>query len=318
VNEFLSSRHYLEGFAFSLGAILIAQKIAQGKWRENNGTIAFLFGALTIGALYKELYAVTIPLFALLYLFGCDKHRAALAALAIIPLYGAYRIWGIGTSFTWKTPLLDRSEYLQFLGRLPYFFAENIGGYLIIGALAVLLLWHVRDLNLRITGCALLLIGSALATIYPTSFALNEAWIVRGTWDRVMFLLSSLILLGGGYWVCKTQRASIRMGMFALAAIALAAGGYATQRHWGREMDRAETEGRYYLQHPDRLVYSEVSAPWYLDGIRQLYKIEPRHHVTPNESGPLSPEQAAYGTIWRYRDGTFVEDRQLYEALRSR
>lgn len=81
-------------------------------------------------------------------------------------------------------------------------------------------------------------------------------------------------------------------------------------------MLRYEREGRYYLQHEDQLIYSELPAFWYLGGIASLYGVGTRHYITSAERKQLSPEQAAtYQTIWRYRNGTFVEDRQLYEAL---
>jgi hypothetical protein len=133
-----------------------------------------------------------------------------------------------------------------------------------------------------------------------------------------MFFVNTIFLLGGGYWLEKTQTRSARVAALVLSGVILIEGGYVTERHWHDEMVRYKREGRYYLQHNDRLIYSELAAYWYLGGMQTLYEIVPRHYITSREAGPLSPEQAAsYQTVWRYRDGTFVEDRQLYEKLRG-
>ena len=318
VNEFLSARHYLEGFGWSLGAVLVAQKIGQRRWRETAPTIALLFVMLAIGALFKELYVVTVPLFVFFYLYSCRRYMAAGIALLVIPLYGLYRVWAFGSRLPLFMPLVETRAYLKFLGRFPYIFAGNAGGYLIIIALGLLCLWRFRNINLRIAGCALLLLCTALATIYPTTFAISRDWLIHGTWYRVMFFVNTIFLLGGGYWLEKTQTRSARVAALVLSGVILIEGGYVTERHWHDEMVRYKREGRYYLQHNDRLIYSELAAYWYLGGMQTLYEIVPRHYITSREAGPLSPEQAAsYQTVWRYRDGTFVEDRQLYEKLRG-
>lgn len=201
-NEFLSTRHYLEGFAWSLGAVLVAQKIGKEEWRESFLTGALFFAVLAGAALCKELYVITVPLFVFLYLFSCRKYYAAAVAIAIVPLYGLYRYWAIGSDLTYEAPLLDFRGYLQFLGRVPYILAGNAGGYLLMAVFVCLLLYRVRQINLRIAGYVLLVLASAFVTIYPVTFAISRDWTIHGTWYRVMFFLSSLFLLGTGYWIC--------------------------------------------------------------------------------------------------------------------
>jgi hypothetical protein len=316
VNEFLSARHYLEGFAWSLGGVLVAQQIGQGKWRESFLTEALLFATLAGAALCKELYVITLPLFVALYLSSRRKYHAATVAIAIVPLYTVYRYWAIGSDSTYEAPFLDFWGYLQFLGRVPYIFAGNAGGYVLMAVAAFLFLYHLRQVNVRIAGNILVVLASALVTIYPVTFAISRDWLLHGTWYRVMFFLSSLILLGSGYWICRRQTVRLRAMALLICAIILGYGAYLTQRHWHHEMLRYECEGRYYLQHEDRLVYSELPASWYLDGIASLYGVGTRHHIPFAQRQRLSPEQAAtYQTIWRYRNGSFVEDRQLYHTL---
>src|SRR2546423_459999 len=87
VTEFLSARHYLEGFAVSLLAVAFAQNLSHGVWRERARTIALLSVTVACAMLFKELYAITVPLFCAVYLFESKRNRAAIAALLLIPLY---------------------------------------------------------------------------------------------------------------------------------------------------------------------------------------------------------------------------------------
>src|ERR1039458_8973720 len=80
----------------------------------------------------------------------------------------------------------------------------------------LLCLWRFRNINLRIAGCALLLLCTALATIYPTTFAISRDWLIHGTWYRVMFFVNTIFLLGGGYWLEKTQTRSARVAALVL------------------------------------------------------------------------------------------------------
>jgi hypothetical protein len=213
-------------------------------------------------------------------------------------------------------PLVGGRAYLEFLGRLPYIFAGDAGGYVLILGFALLCLWRFRSINLRIAGCALLVLCSALATIYPTTFAISRDWLVHGTWYRVMFFVSTIILLGGGYWLGKTQTRSMRAVALVLSALILIFGAGTTAQKWQRAMDRYRFEGKYYLAHEDQLIYSEVPAFWYLRGIHDLYAVPISHHVDfTARKKPLPAELSTFKTIWRYQSGKFVEDRALFEEL---
>jgi hypothetical protein len=128
VNEYLSARHYLEGFAWSLAAILVAQKISQGRWRANAGTMAVLLLLLGAAALSKEIFAFTVPIFVFFYLSHGGRRMAASIVLLVPALYLPYRIWAFGTGIYYQAPFVGGAEYLQFLSRFPYIFAGNIGG----------------------------------------------------------------------------------------------------------------------------------------------------------------------------------------------
>src|SRR6185436_527549 len=129
VSVFLSARHYLEGFTATLLAVALAQNIAQGVWQENARTIALFCVTLACAMLFKELYAISVPLFCAIYLFETKRYRTAIGALLLIPLYLAYRYWVFGSGISGGSPFLGPTEYLTYLSRLPYALSGSIGGY---------------------------------------------------------------------------------------------------------------------------------------------------------------------------------------------
>src|SRR5205814_132900 len=92
-----------------------------------------------------------------------------------------------------------------------------------------------------------------------------------------------------------------RLFAVAFALPIVACGGVVTQKHWNVLRAQYAAEGQYYVAHPDRLLYSEVPASWYLDGLRSLYAIPVRHHVTRDDKPKVLADQLAeYHGIWRY------------------
>jgi len=321
VTDFLSARHYLEGFAVSLLAVAFAQNIGQGTWRENARTIAWL--CLTVGSamLFKELYAITVPLFCAIYLVESKRYRAALALLILIPLYFVYRYYVFGPTVASGSPWLRPSEYLIYLSRLPYMLAGNFGGYALVVVAITLLILFARQQERpgRFLIYAALVLGSDLAVIYPVAFPVSLQWHEHGTWCRALFLLGSGLVIIGGiacFHAPLPQRARIFATLLTFAV--LIPGAVVTRIEWQRLLLQSKREGRFYLAHPDRLFYSEVPAAFFLDGVRFLYDIPVRHHIFAVErQQPPAEILNRYQTIWRVVDGKYVEDPKLFAELRS-
>ena len=321
VTEFLSARHYLEGFAVSLLAVAFAQNVRQGAWRENARTIALLCLSVACAMLFKELYAITVPLFCAIYLFESKRNRAALASLILIPLYFVYRYWVFGPTVASGSPWLRPAEYLIYLSRLPYTLAGNFGGYALVLLALALLIFFARQQKTpgRFLIYAALVFGSDLAVIYPVAFPVSLQWQEHGTWCRALFLLGSGLLIAGGiacFHAPLPRRARIFTALLAFAV--LISGAVLTRAEWQRLMLQSKREGTFYVTHPDRLFYSEVPAAFFLDGVRFLYDVPVRHHIFASErQRPPADILSRYQTIWRVVDGKYVEDPQLFSELRA-
>lgn len=320
VNEFLSTRHYLEGFAVSLLAIAVAQNIAQGAGRENGRMIALLCITLGCAMLFKEVFAITIPLFIAIYLHDSGRNRAAICALLLIVPYLAYRYWVFGGGVTWGSPFLGPREYLPYLFRLPYALAGNYGGHALIILFAGLLIVFGRSKQKlgRTLAYAFLLLASSLLVIYPVAYPVYHFGHEHGTWMRVLHLLGSGLLLAGGIFFCHLEGRYVRVSIALLTVAVLVCGAVATRNEWERLRLEAEREGKFYLAHPDRLVYSEVPAGFYLGGLQLLYDIPVRHYILSSErTRPPKSELERHQTIWRVENGKFEQDPELFTELQT-
>jgi len=320
VTEFLSARHYLEGFAVSLLAVAFAQNLSHGVWRESARTIALLSVTVACAMLFKELYAITVPLFCAVYLFESKRNRAAIAALLLIPLYFVYRHWVFGPTIASGSPWLRPAEYLTYLSRLPYTLAGNFGGYvLVVLALALLILFARQQKKPgRFLIYAALIIGSDLAVIYPVAFPVSLQWLEHGTWCRALFLLGNGLLMAAGVACFHQPLRYARPFATVLAFAVLVCGAVVTRTEWQRLMLQSKREGTFYVAHPDRLFYSEVPAAFFLDGVRLLYDIPVRHHILDvQRQRPPADILNKHETIWRVVNGKYVQDPQLFAELRA-
>jgi hypothetical protein len=320
VNEFLSTRHYLEGTAASLLAVAVAQNIAQGVARENARMIALLCVTLGCAMLFKEVFAITVPLFIAIYLHESGRNRAAISALLLIIPYIAYRYWVFGSGVRWGAPFLGPGEYLHYLSRLPSVLAGNYGGHALVALFAGMLIVFGRSQKKlgRILAYAFLLLASALVVIYPVAYPVYHFGHEHGTWLRALHLLSSGLLLAGGVFFCHLQHRYVRVSIALLTAAVLVCGAVATRNEWERLMLHAEREGKFYLAHPDRLIYSEVPAGFYLGGLELLYDVPVRHYILSSERNhPPRNELERHQTIWRMVNGKFQPDPQLFAELQT-
>jgi hypothetical protein len=320
VSGWLAARHHLEGLTWSLGAILVAQKLARAEWREGVRSISLLLFLLGGAALFKETFAITVPLGVGLYLWHRERRTGALSCAALLLAYVGYRCWMVGFTARYHGPLLGPAGVAEFISRLPYILFGNAGGYVLLAlALApIILLYRRGELRARVVLYTVVVMASSLVVVYPGAFALHRDWLEPLTWIRIVFLLHTGLFMGAGYLISRVRTPILGYIAGAVAISVTAAGGFVTQKKWEILLNRYEAEGKYYLEHPDRLLYSEVPAAWYLDGIQMLYAIPARHHIIVGEQRPLAETLAGHQAIWRYSDGKFVSDPELFEQLMAK
>ncbi len=322
VFEFLGTRHYLEGLGWSLAAGLLLIRVGQSPPDERRTPESLLLLLCASAAmLSKEIYVTTLPVFLLAYALWRRRRVLAAAAPALVVAYAVYRRAMLGSGASYPHPPFGVAEYLSYLRVLPYTFSASDAGWIFYAGLAAVAAWASwRSRAGRRAGFLLTaLLAAALAATYPTVPAVLLTYRTPGTWYRAVFVIHTIALLGLAYLVGRYGRATLRIGALVVALAVLVPGAVRTRRHWDEGFARSEAEGRFYLAHPDRLVYSEEPAYWFLPGLDALYDVRPPHSV-----GRYDPSRAylqellrQHSTIWRRGDGTWIEDDALYASLRA-
>ena len=197
----------------------------------------------------------------------------------------------------------------------------NASGYLLyagIVALAIVLLRR-QPARWQTTLAGALVVGAALVAIYAVAYPVLVTYQTPGTWYRVPFIVNTVLLIWIGVIVAQSLPTRLQIVALVLVAMLVLPGTVRTRNLWDMRMARAEREGRFYLAHPDRLLYSEEDAWWFIMGIHELYKVPEPHYITRQfRVGDYTRAVLPlHTTIWRYNDGTFVPDNALYQLLKQ-
>jgi len=321
VHEFTSARHYMEALAASLLAIAILQGICRRASSEPAAARTVLFFVVAaLAMLFKEIGVAAVAGFSIPYAAFHRRYKTAAGVALLVLAYFAYRRALLGPAATYPVPLVSLREYIRAVGHLPFTFAASSTGWVLCALLvAAAVLALAREPGPAARACLLFagLFAAGLAATYPTAPAILMTYRTPGTWYRTVFLPSTLVLVACAYLLGRfAPRGVPIVALVVLAALLLPAAAR-TRAYWQARLARSEAEGRFYLAHPDRLVYSEEDADWFLTGLDRLYGAPRGHFISKNHrSGPDSRTMlGGFPTIWRYRDGAWVEDPVLYTTL---
>jgi len=321
VHFFLATRHYMEGLGWSLLAgIFLYLHINRPSQGARHLLVLAILVSTVLAMLSKEIYVATLS-FVFLYSFFKRRYCLCIASIVLGVLYLAYRFWIVGLASHYPVDTLGVRSYLKYLAILPYTFAASASGYaaylaLFIGCVLLLLRRPVAESS-KIILIVLATLASTLIATYPTAAAILITYKIPGTWYRSPFLLNTLVLLFVGYlFVRYLPPRSQLLGLLAAFAI-LVPGAQETVTHWTGRFARSEQEAKFYLSNPDKLLFSEEAAHWFIPGVGTLYNVPAPHYISSLfTDGPDAKAMLAlYPTIWRYRDGHFVQDSALYQSL---
>lgn len=323
VHYFLGTRHYIEGLGWSLAACYFLLRICKSPPAESTvaKTLLLLFCAVA-AMLSKEIYVTTVPTFLFLYALWHRRYVLSAAALALVLGYSWYRLAILGSGAAYPHPGFSTGNYLRYLRVLPYTFSVSAWGWVYYGGLAVGVVWATKREHSAWKACLLILtlFAAGLVATYPTAPAVMLTYETPGTWYRAVFILQTLALIGGVFLLGRYGGRRIRVAALCILILILAPGVERTRKYWESRFGRSEAEGRFYVAHPEKLVYSEEDASWFLPGLERLYGIDRSHYVSKNElSGTHARSMIRqFATIWRQREGSWVKDNDLYALIRHR
>ncbi|MCC6544928.1 MAG: hypothetical protein IT392_10600, partial [Nitrospirae bacterium] len=318
INEFIGTRHYMEGFLFTLIAVMFAYKQVSSDENESIVIMSGIFISAFISVLYKEIFASTTLFYLFCYLSYYKKYRSAVGIVVIGCIYFIWRTSIFGTNLQYAMPFPSLHDTLRWISKIPFILTGNWGGYLVCIFIVVCgsILIVTRMVKWYIVLFLLLLVITALVSIFPTAYAMLGSYNKHGTWYRVAFYLNSILLLSGGYLFFKLRIRMLCISFILIITLFLLIGSTTTVRKWNSYKARYRIEGQYYLDNPNRLIYSELPAYWYLKGIHDLYSVAKLHYLTPQQQETNVREVLLrYGMIWRYNGRDFVEDKDLFKEL---
>jgi hypothetical protein len=107
------------------------------------------------------------------------------------------------------------------------------------------------------------------------------------------------------------------MTVLALAIVLMLPNTEFTRLQWANTLARAEAEGKFYLAEPEKLLYSEEEALWFIVGVHRLYRVPQPHYIHKYFTSSREAKQLLrqHDTIWRYEAGTYIADAELYDKL---
>ena len=322
VHYFISARHYLEGFGWSLLSCLLVLKLCSQSDKEKNNIRTVIICACVLAAmLSKEIYVTTLPSFVFCYAISKKRYMLGASQIIVVIAYICYRFWLIGGVGKYPGGLADGTTYLEYLKILPYTLTANNGGYIILGGAVIgsvwLLVTRFHEVK-RVLLMTILLGVTALIPLYPTSSKVLKAFTVPGTWYRATFILDTLMLLLAGYLLLKFSSRLPQIICLYIFMIILIPGTRITRDYWNYRLYDAEKEAKFYLNNPDKLLLSEERASWYLPGIHELYEVSSPHYIHwQSLKGDYAKKMIhQFPTIWRIEDGLPIPDQQLYWNVR--
>lgn len=322
--EFLSTRHYLEGLIFSIVSFWMACLAGRSPGGEGRGycwaaAVVYLLACTT-----KEVYVSTTWLLVVGSFVWYKRYGAVAGMFLCGLLYVLYRFWGIGPSMK---SFNDSSlaVYHLFLARLPFMFTGNRGGYVLFALMLAAVVWLAWKRGLK--RGPLLFFGANLAvmlvTILPVSVYITHAYDSLGTWYRLVFLVNTFLLTLFGWIVYRLGKPALSLGLAVLALVFIVNGALEATFRWDRWKAENYSDARFYLDHPDRLLFTRLSAPWFIYGVHQVYQPElPMHFLSwrvdnGTKKSYILRQTERFEEIWVKRAEAYRPDRALLRTLRE-
>lgn len=317
---FISTRHYVEGLVFACVVFCLA-----ASRRELRPLDWAILGLASVASmLSKETYIALVP--AILIAFGLLRRSRSMVGLALGlgVAYALYRKATVGAGMKYAVPLLGPTDYLRYLTKLPFTFAESPTGYLVLLLLvgATIVFFRKGDMAARReTWIFAAFLVATMFVLYPVAYGTLINFKTPDTWLRVVFLLNTVLLV----WVVTLAKriapAERSLAIVGALGFLLVPGLVRCIRWWDYNMAWERVEATFSLDHPDRLLVSGDQAYWYFDGgVRIWYKKPPLNVILTTKPEPEKDGEKfrRAGEVWTYQDGVVRPDPALTAQYRNR
>jgi len=277
--QYISARHYLQGaLAFLL---VVGASRSRSPW-----AFVWLVVCAVLGLLTKELWAALI----LTYLFveGVSSGRTRLTAVSLVLAGGylCYRSYLLGLHLDYQSKFPTLFEFWQFIGVVPYGVTANRIGFLVVGGLVFMLGWLGGCGRLRAfwreNYIWVVLLVISLGVLFPVSHSVLVTYIEPNPWYRVFVGFNMVAgILVARLCVASALPRLYSLGLVGLLVVGLGYGALKTRAWWLERSGELARAGRFILENPDKVLYSEDLAFWFLPGVERLYRLDEGRFLNP-------------------------------------
>jgi hypothetical protein len=304
VVEYLSVRHYLYGFTFLLSALLFANKATEKNVPRKRSISYYALAAICVFAsmLCKQIYVTAaLPVVFMLYLYR-RSIIGIISTVVLAPLYIGYVSWLTGLNYEYSSQTVAPSQSIDFLKALVTTVTNSDFYLLAFGVMLFLtpLIAYNRKGFTRSQAYLLFTFAAvtflAVVTCYSVSLPIVNSYQAPGTWYRAVFFFASFSILSWAIWCDRFLPKSLASSAIFLTAIYLVPKSSQAIHYWNNMKMAYKQEGQFVLEHSNALLYSELPAYWYFQGLKDLYSLNEKRWIL----GVLGekPDTAKTQDIW--------------------
>jgi hypothetical protein len=235
--------------------------------------------------LCKQIY-VTAALPATFMLYVYRKSLIGIISTVVLaPLYIGYVSWLTGLNYEYAPQTVELSQTAQFLKALATT-VTNSDFYLVAFGLMLILtpvIAYYRKGITRSQGYLLFTFSAvtflAIATCYSVSLPIVNSYQTPGTWYRAVYFFASFSILSWAIWCDRFLPKLFAPAAIFLTAIYLVPKSSDTIHYWNDLKMAYKQEGQFVLEHPNALLYTELPAYWYFQGLKDLYSLNEKRWI---------------------------------------
>jgi len=315
ISEWTAGRHYLEGLLFSILSLLVMEKTGDKSQALRRIVFTILVCVLYyLSAISKEIY-VTFTFYMLFILFIKKKNFVGASFLVLTGvLYMGHRFLYFG-SFGSNSLIFSPSQLIGFKV-LPFSFSgSTLGAVVFIAVLTMNMFIILKKFTPKTWVICLGGLFSLLFPLMPVIQQLDSNYQL-GTWYRLIFLFNTAFVIGTVFLMKELSNRKLNFVFSTAMLLCLLFGSVSMSHRLDKLRKTYKLETEFYLDNPDKLLFSQVPYAQYISNVHDLFCPELKRHYVDwrglMDRGVIHSTLLEHDTIWLYKDSGYTSDNETY------
>lgn len=327
IMQWISARHYMEGFLFFLLMVEFIERYQESKEEKNYLYLITSICCGILAMLSKDIFVTITPVYLFFRGWWIQDRKMLLNSIALSFFYTTYRFFIIGGNIAQEIQLLQLKEVIILHLRFGYALIAHWLGLIIILGSILLTIWYInrkKSASIPIFTFAVIFWLSSFIPVFPVMIGFYYPFKIPGEIYRYVFFLNTIIIVWTNYLIIEYSNKQKNHSYFKLfpsivLLLLILIGTKSAQEHWQMRKDKLALEIQFYENNVDKLLYIEEHA-FYLHGYHRLYWPDKENHfiASPDATSySLNADLEKYTTIWRYdkKEKAIIEDKKLYSEI---